>query len=273
MTNGFDSAWLEALRAASCQVPRKPRVPLFSGLVAVGSVTPDFFLHDAFRSHLTAQPPLLWQDALGWHLAGDTTNSLALLAKAMRQAGLAGAWRNEQLSVRDSMGQLAGSIERGAVRPLGISTQAVHLVGRASNGCFWVQQRALSKANDPGLWDTLMGGMVSANDTLEAALARETWEEAGLRMPDLLDLTYGGSINTYRPSDEGLGSGYLVEQIMWYHCIVPEHLKPVNQDGEVSQFELYSPHQLKMALESGQFTLEAGLILAEMLLQRNFSAV
>jgi len=26
----------------------------------------------------------------------------------------------------------------------------------------WVQQRALDKANDPGLWDTLMGGMVSA---------------------------------------------------------------------------------------------------------------
>jgi hypothetical protein len=39
-----------------------------------------------------------------------------------------------------------------------------------------VQQRALDKANDPGLWDTLMGGMVSAADTVATALARETWE-------------------------------------------------------------------------------------------------
>ena len=33
----------------------------------------------------------------------------------------------------------------------------MHLVGETSDGHFWVQQRALNKANDPGQWDTLMG--------------------------------------------------------------------------------------------------------------------
>ena len=76
------------------------------------------------------------------------------------------------------MHKTIGQVERGAVRPLGIATQAVHLVGHAADGRIWVQQRALNKANDPGLWDTLMGGMVSAADTVATALVRETWEEA-----------------------------------------------------------------------------------------------
>ena len=45
----------------------------------------------------------------------------------------------------------------------------VHLVGRHSDGRFWVQQRAHDKPNDPGMWDTLMGGMVSAADSLPTA--------------------------------------------------------------------------------------------------------
>jgi hypothetical protein len=62
------------------------------------------------------------------------------------------------------------------VRPLGIATRAVHLVGVCADGSIWVQQRSEDKANNPGMWDTLMGGMVSAADGLAEALARETWE-------------------------------------------------------------------------------------------------
>ena len=61
----------------------------------------------------------------------------------------------------------------------------MHLSGRSPDGRTWVQQRALDKANAPGLWDTLMGGMVSAQDTMDTALARETWEEAGLHLDAL----------------------------------------------------------------------------------------
>ena len=42
-----------------------------------------------------------------------------------------------------------------------------------------------------------MGGMVSAADDLPQALARETWEEAGLRLDQLQALTYGAVSYTH----------------------------------------------------------------------------
>ena len=113
-----------------------------------------------------------------WRIHGDLSASLSQLAQALRVHSpyVAAQWRGEALAVCSDAGQTVGQVERGAVRPLGMATQAVHLVGHAADGRIWVQQRALDKANDPGLWDTLMGGMVSAADTVATALARETWE-------------------------------------------------------------------------------------------------
>lgn len=186
------------------------------------------------------------------------------LATVLRNLGLAGAWRNELLTVRNAQGARLGAVERGVVRPLGIATEAVHLVGFAPDGRLWVQQRALIKANDPGLWDTLMGGMISDADTLETALQRETWEEAGLRIQDLQNLQAGGLILQQRPSDDGAG-GYLQESTHWFSATVPEPLSPVNQDGEVAQFALLSPQEVTLGLAQGHYTLEASLILAKAL--------
>ena len=158
-------------------------------------------------------------------------------------------------------GERLGTIERGAVRVLGIATRAVHLVGRAPDGRIWVQQRSKTKPNHPGMWDTLMGGMVSAADTLQQALERETWEEAGLRLPELLGSEHGGQVDFSRPSREGGGVGYMVERIDWFRCTVPEGLEPCNQDGEVERFELWSPAQVRECIASGGFTLEAALVL------------
>jgi len=136
------------------------------------------------------------------------------------------------------------------------------MVGFAPDGRVWLQQRAMSKANDPGMWDTLMGGMVSAADTLQTALARETWEEAGLRLDALEAITHGGRITTRRPSTDGRGAGYVVEHIDWYHCVVPVDMEPVNQDGEVAQFGLWEPREVLARMPQEHFTTEAALILA-----------
>ena len=197
-----------------------------------------------------------------WHLLSDKTTGLNQLAEALRRAGLAGAWRDEQQAESDQHGRRVGTVERAAVRPLGITTQAVHLVGQAGDGRFWVQQRAFNKPNDPGLWDTLMGGMISSADTLDSALARETWEEAGLHLTDLQALRYGGRIHTCRPANDGGGAGYLDEYLDWYRCTVPDGLVPVNQDGELETFALRDDHGLLQNMQQGLFTLEAMLIQA-----------
>jgi 8-oxo-dGTP pyrophosphatase MutT (NUDIX family) len=144
---------------------------------------------------------------------------------------------------------------------LGITTRAVHLAGLSPDGRHWVQQRSLTKPNDPGLWDTLMGGMIPASDSVEQALERETWEEAGLHIAQLRGLTHGGHVTMRRPTDSGRG-GYVVEHIEWYRCVVPDGIAPVNQDGEVAQFSLLAPDEIAARLHRDEFTVEAALVLA-----------
>jgi 8-oxo-dGTP pyrophosphatase MutT (NUDIX family) len=250
------AGWLARLRAAADVPPRVPREPLWAGDALIGSVEPDFFP----RLHLPAS--LVREHAGGWQVLGDVTTTLGIVAQTMRAAGLAHVWRDEQLAVTDDRARTLGTIERAAVRPLGITTFAVHLAGVAPDGRHWVQQRSWDKANDPGLWDTLMGGLVPASDSLEEALARETWEEAGLRMAQLHELRWGGRITTRRPSRDVAG-GYLVEHIDWYRCVVPEGVVPSNQDGEVQQFALFDGAELAAKLLGDEFTLEAAWVLSQ----------
>lgn len=244
--------------------PRCPRLPLMAGGAVIGSVEPDFLPRVANDATLRGVL-VLRHDAAAWQIVGDVTESLNVVAKALARAGLAGAWRNEQLAVCDPDGQRVGTVERAAVRPLGITTAAVHLVGHTADGRIWVQQRSLDKSNDPGLWDTLMGGMVSAADTLAQALARETWEEAGLHVDVLQALDFGGRVTTRRQAQDGGGAGYVVEHIDWFHAVVPDGMEPVNQDGEVAQFQLLKQDTLVRQLAGGAFTTEAALILADFL--------
>jgi 8-oxo-dGTP pyrophosphatase MutT (NUDIX family) len=261
----LDAQWLAALRARADVPPRRPRVPLWAGGEAIGTVEDRFISQIGLKSSSSIHSLLQKQEqtvGAAWVLSGDPTESMDGLAQALRAAGLAGAWRDEQLAVHGPRGRRIGTIERGAVRPLGIATHAVHLTGSTPDGRVWVQQRAWDKANDPGMWDTLMGGMVPASDTLAEALARETWEEAGLHIDALVDVTASGRLHFRRPSDDGGGAGYLVESIDWFSAKVPDGLLPVNQDGEVAQFALLTREEVAQRLAEGAFTLEAALILA-----------
>ena len=264
----FNEDWLQGLRRTAVVPPLRPRVPLWAGESMIGSVEPDFLSQIVLQPLSDGNRPLLKQEhplPLGWRLMGDVTTSLSLVAKALREAGLAGVWRSEQLAVPDQFGHRKGTVERAAVRPLGITTLAAQLVGQTTGGRFWVQQRAFNKPNDSGMWDTLMGGMVSAADTVQTALVRETWEEAGLHLADLKDVRYSGRLSTRRPASDGNGAGYLIEDIDWYVCTVPEGLVPVNQDGEVEQFVLMDAQTMLQFMQRGEFTTEAALILANVL--------
>jgi len=257
----FDTDWLAALHAGADRPPRRPRVPLWAGTSRIGSVEPDLFRAAAIRSPLV-EPTTRGGEA-GWQVNGDDlTASLHELAAGLRAAGLAHVWRNEQLAVTDEQGRCIATVERAVVRPLGITTFAVHLVGLSPDGRHWVQQRSLTKANDPGLWDTLMGGMIPATDSIAQALERETWEEAGLRLDQLADLGRCGRISISRPASEE-SAGYVVEHIDWYRCIVPQGVVPVNQDGEVSHFALMDGDEVAVRLQRDEFTIEAALILLQ----------
>lgn len=264
----MDPHWLAALRASAQLPPARPRLPLLAGDAVIGSVEADFLSQIRLQPILDGREQLSKEEHFGgwvWRLRGEPTAALGALALALRDAGLAHAWRDEQLAVADAEGRRIGTVERAVVRVLGITTAAVHLVGQAEDGRFWVQQRAWSKSNDPGMWDTLMGGMISDADTLASALERETWEEAGLRLAHLRNIVRGGHVDIRRPCDDGRGAGYVIERIDWYHCTVPDGQVPVNQDGEVERFVLMDESEMLDKMHANEFTSEAALIQAALL--------
>ena len=262
-----DARWCAALAQRAAQAPLRLRVPLFWREHPIGSVEPDFLRPIDWHSADGEPAPVQEETRDGapaWRVLGEAGTSLqriALTLRAARAGRVVQHWRDEQLAVCNAQGQMLATVERGVVRPLGIATQAVHLVGRAPDGRVWVQQRALSKASEPGQWDTLMGGMVSAQDSVQSALGRETWEEAGLLVDQLTELRHGGQLLLRKPSSDGADAGYVVEHVDWYHCTVPEGVQPLNQDGEVAQFELLDLVELAQRLQRDEFTTEAALIL------------
>lgn len=245
--------WISGLREQADQLSARPRVALLLGLPGcrIGSIEAALA-----RRICDAGLPLRATDA-GWHVTGAADASLADIAQWLNAQGLSSRWRGELLAVTDEAGRSVATIERSAVRPLGITTHAVHLVGHVAAGAVWVQQRALDKATDPGLWDTMMGGLISAAESPHQTLVRETWEEAGLRLPDLHDLAGFGRLTVRRPVAEG----YMVEHIHMFEALVPDGLWPVNQDGEVARFECIDRATLQHRLQDKLFTLEAALIL------------
>lgn len=237
-----------------------PRVELASGEppVRIGSIEASL----AERMRLAGLP--LHASASVWCVAAPLDASLAAIAQWLHANGLGGRWRNEMLTVTDERLEPRGVIERAAVRPLGITTFAVHLIAARADGRVWVQQRALDKATDPGLWDTTMGGQVGAGESVADALARETWEEAGLDVSQLQDLRKVERIEFRRPVTEG----YLVEYIDVFEATLADTARPVNQDGEVQVFECLASDALFERLLDENFTLEAALILAGWLQRR-----
>ena len=255
--------WLAAARARASLAPLRPRIPLHTAQgQAFGSADAELLAKIASQAASDGHG-VLQKAEHAWALTTSPEQGLDSLAVLLRRLGRTGPWRDEKLVVCDPAGAPLGAIERGTVRALGIATRAVHLVGKTPDGRHWVQQRSFSKANDPGLWDTLMGGMVAAGESTMEALERETQEEAGLALQALRDLRAGGRVSIRRPSDEVPGGhGYMTEAIDWFEATVPFGLAPVNQDGEVQQFELLSRSDVVLRLEAGAFTLEATLVLA-----------
>lgn len=196
------------------------------------------------------------------HLGLDAV--LLGVAQSLQSAGCVRAWRGELVDVV-AEGRTLARIERGATRPLGLLTQAVHLNAWAPDGRLWVARRALNKSTDPGLWDTLSGGLVAAGEAPEAALLRETHEEAGL---PAVALAAHEPLRAVLRMRRRLGDGYQVENVLLSDCVLDAAAAPKNLDGEVLEFRCVTLVQLWDMVTHGAFTLEAELCILDSLRHR-----
>jgi 8-oxo-dGTP pyrophosphatase MutT (NUDIX family) len=246
--------WVAALRQRADVAPSPTREPL----ALAGAEAPFGSIERALAQRMVAAGlPLAREPAGAWRVAGPGDAALDALARWLDAERLASRWRGEALDVVDARGRAVARIERAAVRALGIATHAVHLVGRAPDGAWWVQQRAHDKSIDPGLWDTLMGGLVGAGESRADTLVRETAEEAGLDVARLDRLAEVDRITVRRP----VADGYMIEHIAVHAAVLPDGVMPVNRDGEVARFERLATAALVERLRRDAFTLEAALVL------------
>lgn len=186
---------------------------------------------------------------------------LCRVAETLRAARCLRAWRDELLDVVGE-GRALGRIERAAVRPLGLLTQAVHLNAWSSDGRLWIARRAPDKSTDPGLWDTLVGGLVAADEDCETALLRESLEEAGLRAAEI---SGRGPLRMALRMHRRLPEGYQVENLLLCDCVLDDAARPANMDGEVSEIRCVPVRDLWSMLCDGAFTLEAELAILDSL--------
>ncbi|MBO9354269.1 DUF4743 domain-containing protein [Bordetella petrii] len=189
---------------------------------------------------------------------------LASVAQTLREADCLRGWRNELLDVTAADERL-GAIERAAVRPLGLLTRAVHLNAWTPDGQLWIARRALSKSTDPGMWDTLVGGLVGSQEDLEQALLRECAEEAGLAPTQLARRS---PLRTILRMHRRLPEGYQVEDLLTSTCVLPPDAQPANQDGEVMEIAHVPVGEAVRRIDAGEFTVEASLVILEDIMQR-----
>lgn len=211
-----------------------------------------------------AAPDGVWD--IGRRLAPGAAldERLRAAADALREAGCLPGWRNELLDVLDGE-RLLGRIERAAMRPLGMLTRAVHLNAWTPDGRLWIARRALTKSTDPGLWDTLVGGLAGSDETLDEALVRECGEEAGL---DPHDIAHRSPLRVIGRVHSRLPEGYQVEDLLTSDCVLDERVRPANRDGEVMEIRSAPVSEVLDMVDAGLFTQEAVLVLFEDILRR-----
>lgn len=256
--------------------PERPRIALVVAGRAVGSVEPDdarLLAREVADVFLDDHGLSLGDEALddGGGSAGrdEASHALARMARVLRDAGRLGPWRDEVLPVLADDDAMLGVVERAAARALGLRTIAVHLLGWGADGRMWVQRRAPDKAVDPGLLDTLAGGMVAALgapgdfriEDLADAMRREADEEAGVPPDAPMRRLEERPLRIARPVAEG----YMVEDLVGFEARLAAGFAPFNRDGEVAAFECLAPETLLERIGGGEFTLEASLLILERL--------
>lgn len=247
---------------AAAQVRAVPRVPfhvlhegeaLHCGSVAV-----------AHLAALAAWPEALRVDDHGVTLtlpAAQRNDFLARANRALREAGLIVAWRDETyplLAVESK--RLLATFERAASRFWGTLTFGAHC-----NGCvldaqgrptqLWIARRSHDKATDPGLLDNLIGGGVPHGQSPAETLLREGWEEAGLLTEQMTGLRAGHVLRLARDIPEG----FQLEELSVFDLPLPPGLVPANQDGEVQSITLMPAAQALAHAATEGMTVDASL--------------
>jgi 8-oxo-dGTP pyrophosphatase MutT (NUDIX family) len=101
---------------------------------------------------------------------------------------------------------------------------------------------------------------------IEATLAKECWEEAGMTPELAARATRGGTFQVRQTLPEGTQA----EQIFVFDVTLPADFAPRNQDGEVGEHRLSRIDEVARWIEEGALTVDASLATLDCLLRRRW---
>ncbi len=204
----------------------------------------------------------------------DADNRSAALGAVIRTLAAEGripGWRDETYAIRNAFDDAPlGYIERAAARFFGTMTYAVHLNGivkyadRAPQ--LWIARRSHTKATDPGMLDNVVAGGIAWGLGIEATIAKECWEEAGIGADLAARAVPGRTVRVLQSIPEGTQA----EEIFVYDLPLPEDFVPHNQDGEVGEHRLARIDEVARWIEEGAMTVDAGLATLDCLLRHRW---
>ena len=198
----------------------------------------------------------------------DRSKAVADVLARLHERGHVPGWRGELYPVNRRFGEAPLLLMERAATPLfGLQTYGINVNGlvRDGNGWrIWIARRAMTKHVDPGMLDLIVGGGVPHGISLADNLLKECAEEAGIG-PTLAERAQPAGLTTMIvAAHEGLRVGVQFN----YDLELPADFQPRNDDGEVSEFQLWSLSQLEESLRTrDDFMFDAALAKLDLLVR------
>jgi len=201
------------------------------------------------------------------------TAAVDTVLRALHAQGAIAGWRDEPYTVTASPeGQELFRIERAAVPLFGFWVTGVHVNGivHTVGGLhLWVGRRSPLKQMSPNKLDQIVAGGRSANHSVIETMLKESDEEAGI--PEQLARTArpAGVISYCTERPEGLRRDILYV----YDLELPASFQPVNQDGEIVEFQLWPVERVAETVrDTDAFKFNCALVVIDLLVRYGLMA-
>ena len=133
-------------------------------------------------------------------------------------------------------------LERSLVEFLGIRGYGVHLIAyvrtlKRKKIKVWIPLRSANKRIEPNKLDNTVAGGIASGETVFEALIREGFEEASFKRSIFNNVVQAGTINYFWRNKK---LSLRRDTLFLFDLELPKNIIPLNNDGEVSKFNLYS---------------------------------
>ena len=131
----------------------------------------------------------------------------------------------------------------------------------------WLGRRALDRSGEPGKLDQIIAGGQPAGLSLKENIIKESAEEAGMHFELAIKAIPVGAISYITERADGLRRDVLFN----YDLELPLDFKPVNTDGEVTEFLLWPIEEVAACVEvTDDFKFNCSLVIIDFLIRHGY---